>query len=470
MSATQNNAPTLDELRFAWQDNWTMNIIKVVILSIVLLTTLVFALSASNLQEIIKNWSRYRCNPAFMPFAGAVGYDATDNFKFCLNATFGDKIQEVFKPIFGLLSNFVQIIKMIVDVSLGLRQLFGNFLLSVNSFIRNVRDRIQGLLFQVRMSFIRIQNLMGRVYASLFAVIFMGMSAITAGMNLSENSLVEFILEFCFDPETLVRMEDGTLKTIKNVQIGDRLQQGGRVTSVFHLKGDGTPMVQIGENGVILSSQHLVQIPSGDWGFAKDHPAATTVPNIPLLICLNTENHVFETVGADGKTLLVRDYDETEDAAVIQSAQQIASKALNGSVGSSGTTAEYRLGISPDAEVELVDGSWMPLREIPLCTVLAGGNTVVGLVDEECPTVCRVGDLTLSSAQLIHVGTSWIRAGTLHATSSPSDAPILKQIISREMRPIHVRMGNMNVWIRDYREVPLAEMEDPYLQVLKIDQ
>lgn len=436
--------------------------LKAVLLTVLLLVGLILMFAVTNVQEIIKNWSRYRCNPAFMPFASAAGYDTTENFQFCLNSIFGEKAKEVFAPIFALLANFTQIIKLIVDVSLGLRKMFSNFFLGMNRFVRNVRDRIQALMFQIRMSFMKMQNLMGRVYATMFSVIFMGMSAITAGMNISENSLVEFILEFCFHPDTLVTMQDGTTKRIEDIQIGDILASNVRVTSTFQFSGEGTPMVQIGEDR--LSSQHLVQLPqSGAWNLAEHHPDAVPIPSIPRLICLNVEGHEFLT--ATG--LRVRDYDETEAFAVISAAQKMAETALNGGVSQSNSSApvnDYSLGLDADAELQLEDHAWKRLDQIQLGDRLLGSNEVVGLVKEVCQRSCRLesSGLRVSEAQLVHQGESWIRAGSRYSVEETDT--VLLQLMTKEMRPLCIRRAGCDsvVWVRDYREAPLPSMEEPY--------
>jgi hypothetical protein len=98
---------------------------------------------------------------------------------------------------------------MIMNVAVSIRQLFSSFLAGVNKFIRNVRDRIEALLFSVRMSFIKLNNLMGKVYGTMYAVMWMGTSALAAGNNLANNDLVTFLFEFCFHPDTPIQRGDG---------------------------------------------------------------------------------------------------------------------------------------------------------------------------------------------------------------------------------------------------------------------
>lgn len=443
----------LQILKLRWGDNLKSSIFKIILLTLILLVALIATFSFANFEEIIKNWSRYRCNPAFMPFASMAGYNATDNFKFCLDSIFGEKARELFAPLFAIIANFAQILKLMVDVTLGMRQMFSRFFLGMNSYIRNVRDRIQALMFQVRMSFMKLQNLMGRVYATLFSVVFMGMSAVTAGLNLSENSLVNFVLEFCFAPETPVRMADGQTRPIRDLRIGDALE-GGKVTSVFVFRGTETPMVRIGS--VHLSAEHLVAGPTG-WLLAKEHPDAVFAESIPELICLNTDTHMFTL----GTGLEVRDYDETEEAHVVKEAQALSEKALNSGF-QKGAVLDYALGFSETAFVCLENQTWIQANQVKIGDRLYGGNEVVGLVAEECKSVCNWKGVLVSAAQLVEDKGVWKRAA--HLSEPQQETRTLIQFLTRHVRPfpIAVHPEKESVWIRDYREAPLPEMEDCY--------
>jgi hypothetical protein len=290
----------------------------------------------------------------------------------------------------------------------------------------------------------------------MYSMIWMGTSALTSAMSLPDNGLVKFIIGFCFDPNTVVHMADGTTKLIKHIQIGDLLK-GGRATSVFRFDGSRTPMVQIGD--VVISSNHLVQCPDGVWRVAEAHPDATPVPSIPDILCLNVEGHRF-TVGIE-HVLQVADYDESESDLVVSTAQQLAEAGLN--AGLTGPVIkDYSLGFEPDAEIRISESEWIGVSDIAIGRELYGGQTVMGLVEEECASVCRMGSIRLSSAQLVFTGSEWKRAGTVLPVET-SDVPTrLVQVITDRVGPLCLRRGTSLVWIRDYREAPLPEMEDVY--------
>jgi len=321
----------------------------------------------------------------------------------------------------------------------------------------------------VRMSFIRILNLMGKVYGSMFAVLFMGQSAMTAAFNLADNDLVKFLFEFCFAPNTAVKMADGTVKEIKDIKIGDVLAEVPNnkapvVTSVFRFAGGSTPMVRIGD--VVVSAAHYVLAGSAGMVPAEAHPEAIWAGSLDELICLNVSGHRFR-VGTDG--LLVADYDEHESAPVVSETQRIAVKALNGGfVGSEDLPImDYSLGISGSTEVQMADGEWKRMDSVVLGDEVKYSGKVLGVVCEQCDTtVVSPSGIVFSGAQLVYNSSAnkWMRSANRWAGISGRDsgAKTLYTIITNNTGVIGIRKGGVTEFIRDYREVPLPEMESAY--------
>lgn len=439
--------------------DFTFTVIKLAITTVIFTVLLVLLFSFGSLTEIARNFPRYRCNPLIMPFASNFGYDATENFNYCLNNIFLTKASEIFAPIYSLLGNFTQVITLITNVTLGIRKLFSNFLFGVNNFVRSVRDKIQSVLFSIRMSFVKLNNLMGRVYGTMYAVIFMGTSAMTAGFNIADNDLVKFLFEFCFDPETLIGMFDGGKKPLKDVVIGDRLQDVNGpvyVTSLFRFNGKQTPMVQL--HGVTVSKEHYVDY-MGDMIPAGAHPEALTLSSISELVCLNVTGHKIR-INDD----IYADYDEHSDRETIRAAQRIALKACNGADGV--PVDSYSLGIDPSCSVQLADGSYKLASAVTLDDMLQHAGSVLGIVYEETDDIVPICATYVTGASLVWYGKQWRRAATLLPTEAKKCITI--QFITEVAGVLHLRDKNFrNLFVRDYREVPLPEMEDPYTQEFK---
>ena len=437
---------------------------------LVLTLGLVIAFYSTYLKQIGANFAQYRCNPAFMPFASLFGYDTSENFSFCLGAIFKGRVAEVFAPIFKILEGFTSILSTVTNVALGIRKLFSNFLLTVNGFIANVRDRIQSLMFQVRILLLRMKELMGKVYGTMYAVMWMGLSGISAGKNMAENDLVKFMMEFCFDPATPVKKADGSWVLLSDIRLGDVLAATASnpkpvVTSVFTFDGSKTPMVQIGD--VTVSASHYVQY-KGHWLSAEDHPDAVPTSSLPVLTCLNVSGHEF-IVGQ--QELVAADYDEHEDEVTVAETQRLALRALNGVVSNEAVIKDYALGLSPTASIRMADGTLKQLQNVVLGDSVLNGGAVKGIVREMCDLIVDTPWGPMAAAQLVfHPSTlKWTRAGSLFPVIpvipvipvSVEGAELI-HIITETTGAIELWKAGSTAFVRDYREVALPEMESAY--------
>jgi hypothetical protein len=467
MAEAQQIPPEL-ALAFAnYEANYTSSIIKFVVFTAIFIGITIAFFSIGSFQEISNNFSKYRCNPAMMPFAGFFGQNPVENFNFCLNGVLNGKAASLFTPIYMLLYQFTTIISTLVNAIAGLRSLFANFLASINGFVTNVRNRVQELLFKIRMSFLKMQNLMGRVFGTMNAVVFMGTSAMTAGLNVGDNAVVQFLGEFCFHPDTQIQLANKKIKPIKELVIGDKLLGANKepveILSTFVLDGSRTPMVRIDD--VILSMEHYVEH-KGAWMCAKDHPSANHTESLPQLICLNVQNHKFRV----GFTqLIVADYDEHETPEVIAATQKLAEFTLNNGP-SEASVSDYSLGLDPSAKVVLVDGVTKQLQHVQIGDTLKDAGKVLGIVQETCDLVYtepRTG-LLLSGAQLVFDDAcyKWRRVANMLASTAATShgkKQVLLQLITERCSAFSVQGSTDAVLlVRDYREVPLPEMEDAY--------
>lgn len=453
----------------AWAPDWNFTLIKFLFLTATFIVAVVLFLVYGNVAEISQNFAKYRCNPAIMPFAGFFGQNATENFSFCMKQVLSGQAASIFAPLYTILGNFVAIMTTMSGSLMSLRTMFANFYGGVNSFISNFQRRIQSLLLQIRLSFIKMQNLMGRVYGTMMATTFMGMSAITAGTSLGDNSLVKFIFATapCFAPTTGVWMGDGTWKPISAVRLGDAVR--GRdgaahpVTAVFRFNGSQTPMVRIGSN--TISTTHYVRA-AEKWIPAAEHPSAFPTPSLPEIWCLNVARHHAFFVGDAEAPLCVSDYRESSATDVLAAASAVATRGLNGRCrGAVAAPSEYTFGITAGTQVALAEGSWRPIEKVALGDVLENSGCVYGVVHESSRSIAGG---TFAPAQLIWspADNVWRRAADVLEVQS---APVVTySVFTTGCSAIRVRtLEGVEHFVRDYAEVPLPEMEAPFEAALE---
>jgi hypothetical protein len=199
---------------------------------------------------------------------------------------------------------------------------------------------------------------------------------------------------------------------------------------------------------------------------AGSHPAAVAVSSIPELVCLNVSGHRF-LVGHED--LVVADYDEHSSEAVIAETQAVASRALNGGKVDDEVVAQYTLGIGGETEVELDDGSWKRTDTLVIGDSLRHAGVILGLVQESCDEiVVSPQGIVHAPSQFVydHATHKWTRAAQQWPGGIKVERRTLYNMISQNTSAIHMRAPFVEApndeYIRDYREVPLPDMEAAY--------
>jgi len=228
-----------------------------------------------DIKHIKEDWANQRCSPMIMPFASFFGENTKDNFEFCMGKIFSTHSQGYLGSIGGMFSSFTGLLQSIFDSISSLRNVIASLGGGINVIFQEFTERISSFFFQLRMSAVRIKMLMGRMYAILFSVMYMGMSGISGMTSFTNTFLFSFLDTFCFPGNTEIMVEsDGVTKRIpiKHVKIGDVLVPGHtRVTANFQFYSRGQPMVRLGP--VIVSTNHYVKH-NGTHIMAGDHPSA----------------------------------------------------------------------------------------------------------------------------------------------------------------------------------------------------
>jgi hypothetical protein len=315
--------------------------------------------------------------------------------------------------------------------------------------------------FQIRLSAIRIRNMIFRMTAIMYSVVYMGASGIKATTNFGNTFLFSFLDTFCFPPETEIAIQGKGLVPLYQVQVGDILvPTKSRVTGKFHFAAQGQPMVQL-KDGIQVSTNHYVLF-EGQWIPASEHPDATPLGPYTRqsLICLNTEDHVIPM----GRYTF-RDYDETAEADS-KTMDYIQSR-VNGKLGeSSRSLKEASATLHPETLVRLADGSQRQAKHLTVGLVLSTGDRVAGLVHKEVTEICYLNDKeAVGSATLVwdSITRQWIRAG-LHYPLQLYESPIVFiGLIALTGSQIELGSGRR---IRDYMELCSPDAEQFYAECL----
>ena len=217
----------------------------------------------SQLAAIKANWPLYRCNPMYMPLAD----DVETNFVYCIQNMQSDFMGYLLQPltfvtssISNTLGNFTNDINMV-------RAMFDKVRTFMSSTIQSVFGVFLNLVIEFQKITISIKDLIGKtigIMVSLMYVMDGSIQTMGSTWNGPPGQMVR-ALGKCFDPETKVRLQNGDIKMMKDVDLGDILENGSIVESVMKIDNarDPVPLYVIKGRGVnkadiYVTGSHLV--------------------------------------------------------------------------------------------------------------------------------------------------------------------------------------------------------------------
>ena len=430
---------------------------------ITLIAIIVFFLieRTSDISDIQTNWSEYRCKPHIIPFAGLFGYDMNENFQFCLQQIIKEKTKGVTGPFAQGMSGFTSVLMNLMESANSFRAMLATLVGGVIKIVSEFKSRITALMGRIKLTASRMRAMMYRIYGTMFAVVYMGISAQTGISNFGDTFIYRFIDTFCFPPEQELVLEDTSIIYISDVLVGDVLVGGDRVESIYKFIADGQDMVNI--LGIQVSSNHFIQY-NGSWIMAINHPDAIYAGiwnggiNRPLC-CLSTHTNRIR-IG----NYTFADYDETEEGNA--KAQQWVSQSLNGRrKDTPHPDCSYEVGLPFTTKIQTLNG-YKAIHEIQLGEKLTNNSSVIGIQESTIDEFCRLpSGIIVAKGSLIWntEKDEWIRAYSLYPIDTQkSSIPVIALFVS----PGAYYTLEDGTILRDAMEVYSPDTKKPYADIL----
>jgi hypothetical protein len=189
----------------------------------------------------------------------------------------------------------------------------------------------------------------------------------------------------CFDENCEFEMNDGNIKKIKDICIGDILKNNNMVTATIKVEKSDSIMYDL--NGTIISDSHLVKLQNEKWIRVCKHPDSKIVYsyNKPFLYCLNTSKKVIETnnnIFSDWDEI---DSDECNFFKNLHDYNVLNTNKLN--IPTKYEENDYSIihsffdgGFLPTTYIKLYNGQFRFIRDIQVGDILQNGDKVYGIV------------------------------------------------------------------------------------------
>lgn len=278
-------------------------------------------------KRIKDNWPVYRCNPLVLPFASLFGFDAGQNFAFCIQNMQSSFMGEILKPVnynIGVLNNVGGSLTGNVG---GIRSMFDNIRKSIMAAIQSVFGVFLNMMIEMQRIMVNLKDLFGKLMGIMSTVMYTlsgSMMTMNSAWDGPGGDMVRFL---CFHPDTLVEVAapahgNGPLPLLvrmKDLQLNTVLKTGTRVCAVMHISNvdeHGQPIEEMytlprhhdsvepivvtgvprDDDQIVVSGSHLVYDPT-QRQFVPVHSLAQAAkkalggPPCDTLTCLITSDH-----------------------------------------------------------------------------------------------------------------------------------------------------------------------------------
>jgi hypothetical protein len=258
----------------------------------------VYLESFATAGETSNNWSEVRCEPQNMLLAGLYGHDPNENFQFCLQQIIQDSTKSSTAPFAQGMGGFTTVLQNLMSSANSFRTTLATMAGGIFKIIGEFKARMTALMGRVKLTASRMKAMMFRIYGTMFAVMYMGMSATTGIANFGDTFIFKFIDTFCFAPGTRVLMADGSDRNIMDLRLGDKLAGDSLVEAIIECPGS-SDMYSI--YGVKVSGRHRIwSSDQNKFICVKDHPDALKAAAEPSLWTLVTSNREIPVKGSNG--------------------------------------------------------------------------------------------------------------------------------------------------------------------------
>lgn len=320
-------------------------------------------------ESIADDWTNQRCKPQNMLFAGLITHPenttafqyTSDNFQYCVQNILTNISGYALQPFQFMIQALTKVFESIVKSIQKTREVIDKVRNNLKTFTEDVLSRILNIMIPIQKMFISLmdvfQKIQGTMTAGLYTmlgsyytlqalmgaileliikvlvslvIIIVGlwimpftwpaaasMTAVFLAIAIPLAIIIYFMTEVlhiktsgipklrCFDENTIIHLESGN-KHIKDVEVGDRLNDGSYITAKIKVTSENMNMYCL--NDVIVSESHLINY-KYKWIRVGEHPEVTKITyDKEYLYCLNTSNKIIKI---NGQTF--SDWDEIDE-------------------------------------------------------------------------------------------------------------------------------------------------------------
>ena len=217
----------------------------------------------SQVAEIKANWPLYRCNPMYMPLAD----NLEENFTYCVQSMQTNYMGYLLQPITFVTNSLGTMLGGFMEEINNIREMFNKIRTFFSSITQSVFGVFMNLVIEFQRITIGIKDLIGKTIGIMVSFMYImdgSIKTMNSTWNGPPGQMVR-ALGKCFHPNTNIKLKNGFIKCMKDIDLGDVLQDGTIVESILKIdnKREKLPLYvipNVGVNGedIYVTGSHLV--------------------------------------------------------------------------------------------------------------------------------------------------------------------------------------------------------------------
>lgn len=249
----------------------------------------------SQVAEIKANWPLYRCNPMYMLLAD----DIEENFTYCIQSMQTNFMGYLLQPITFITGSLTTMMGGFMGDIQNIRAMFNKIRTFFSSILEGIFGVFLNLVIEFQRITIGIKDLIGKtigIMVSLMYVMDGSIKTMNSTWNGPPGQMVR-ALGKCFHPFTNIKLKNGTTKFMKDIDLGDILEDGSVVESVLKIdnKKQRIPfyLINTKSGDILVTGSHLVFDKSkNEFVKVENYSKAVLTDNIyDWFSCLITDTH-----------------------------------------------------------------------------------------------------------------------------------------------------------------------------------
>lgn len=221
---------------------------KFMLVNILFLSYIVAIAAIAKAQEVKDNWQENRCNPTYMPLAD----DVNENFNYCVQNSMTGYMGHILAPITYITHTLGNSVGSISEDVNSARAMFSKVRTFIKKIVQDIFAVFLNLVIEIQRIIIAMRDIVGKTIGTLTTLIYVLDGSVKTIQSMWNGPAGQTINAMCFDPDTKLKLADGSTVCMKDINLGDVLENGSVVTKTIKIdnKQTKTPLYCIENEGI----------------------------------------------------------------------------------------------------------------------------------------------------------------------------------------------------------------------------